>query len=77
MAVRLIPNKLVPETDDTAWMELQADAEADLTDLTAFGSFAIAFGSTCQVIDTGDFYTLNSDGIWKNQINPQQKRGEG
>lgn len=77
MAVRLIPNKLVPETDDTAWMELQADAEADLTDLTAFGGFDIAFGSICQVIDTGAFYTLNSSGVWKNQTNPEQEQGEG
>ena len=75
MAVRLIPNKLVPETDSTAWMELQADAETDLTDLTTFGSFTIAFGSLCQVIGTGDLYTLDSEGDWKNQSHPEQ--GEG
>lgn len=71
MAVRQMPNRMVMETDDTAWMELQADAETDLQDLEAFDGITIAFGSLCHVIGTGDLWALNSDGEWKNQTTPE------
>lgn len=67
MAVRIIPGKLIPETDTTAYMELQADTETDLDTLEEVGGYTIAFGSLCNVIGTGDIWALNSDGEWKNQ----------
>ncbi len=71
MAVRQMPNQMVMETDDTAWMELQADAETDLQDLETFDGITIAFGSLCHVIGTGEIWALNSDGEWKNQNKPE------
>jgi hypothetical protein len=67
MAVRIIPGKLVPESGTTAYMELQADTESDLNGLTKVGNYAIAFGSLCNVVGTGDIWALNSNGEWKNQ----------
>ena len=58
MAVRQVPNRMVMETDDTAWMELQADAETDLQDLETFDGISIAFGSLCHVIGTGETWRL-------------------
>ena len=41
--VKAIPNRIVPIDDETAYMELVADAESDLTDLTSVGGFDVGF----------------------------------
>lgn len=65
--VKAIPNKIVPVDDETAYMELVADAESDLTSLTAVDGFDVGFGSLCLVIATGDIWAFNSSDTWVNQ----------
>lgn len=65
--VKPIPNKIVPVDDETAYMELAADAESDLTNLTSVEGFNVGFGSLCLVIATGDIWAFNSSETWVNQ----------
>lgn len=65
--VKAIPNKIVPVDDETAYMEMVADAESDLTDLTSVDGFDVGFGSLCLVIATGDIWAFNSSDTWVNQ----------
>ena len=65
--VKAIPNKIVPVDDEAAYMELVADAESDLTELTSVEGFTVAFGSLCLVIATGDIWAFNSSETWVNQ----------
>lgn len=65
--VKAIPNKIVPVDAETAYMELFADAESDLTDLTSVDGFDVGFGSLCLVIATGDIWAFNSSDTWVNQ----------
>ena len=65
--VKAIPNKIVPVDDKAAYMELVADAESDLTELTSVDGFDISFGSLCLVIETGDIWAFNSSETWVNQ----------
>ena len=65
--VKAIPNKIVPTNDETAYMELVADAESDLTSLTAVEGFNVGFGSLCLVVATGDIWAFNSSNTWVNQ----------
>lgn len=65
--VKCMPNRIVPIDDESAYMELVADAESDLTNLTEVDGMDIGFGSLCLVIGTGDIWALNSSGTWKNQ----------
>ena len=65
--VKAIPNKIIPIDDETAHMELVADAESDLTDLTSVDGFDVGFGSLCLVIATGDIWAFNSSDTWVNQ----------
>lgn len=65
--IKAIPNKIVPMDDETAYMEMIADAESDLTNLTEAEGFTIGFGSLCLVIETGDIWAFNSSETWVNQ----------
>ena len=65
--VKAIPKKIIPIDDETAFMELIADAESDLTDLTSVDGFDVGFGSLCLVIETGDIWAFNSSDTWVNQ----------
>ncbi len=65
--VKSMPNRIVPTNDETAYMELVADAESDLTNLTEVDGITVGFGSLCLVIATGDIWALNSSGTWVNQ----------
>lgn len=65
--IKAIPNKTIPVDDATAYMELVADAESDLTDLTSVDGFGVGFGSLCLVIATGDIWAFNSSDEWVNQ----------
>ncbi len=65
--VKAIPNKIVPVDDETAYMELVADAESDLTDHTSVDGFDVGFGSLCLVIATCDIWAFNSSDTWVNQ----------
>ena len=65
--VKVIPNKIVPISENTAYMELVADAESDLTSLTEMDGFNVGFGSLCLVIGTGDIWAFNSSDTWVNQ----------
>lgn len=65
--VKAIPNHIVPVDDTTAYMELVADAESDLNDLSTVDGFGVGFGSLCLVIDTGDIWAYNSSDTWVNQ----------
>lgn len=69
--VKAIPNKIVPVDDETAYMELVADAESDLTDLTSVDGFDVGFGSLCLVMATGDIWAFNSSDTWVNQTGGQ------
>lgn len=71
MAVRVRPNQIIPQTDEAAYFELDADSTEDLSGLETVGSFSIAPGSLCHVIATGEIYALDSDGNWKNQTSPE------
>ena len=64
--IKAIPNKIVPVDDQTAYMELVADAESDLTDITTVDGFDVGFGSLCLVIATGDIWAYNSSDTWVN-----------
>lgn len=65
--VKSFPNKIVPVDNETAYMELVADAETDLTSLTSVEGFNVGFGSLCLVIATGDIWAFNSSETWVNQ----------
>lgn len=66
--VKAIPNHIIPIDDgEEAFMELVADAESDLSDLTTVDGFGIGFGSLCLVIATGDIWAFNSSDTWVNQ----------
>lgn len=65
--VKAIPNHIISTTDGAAYMELVADAESDLTNLTAVDGYTVAFGSLCLVIATGDIWAFNSSDTWVNQ----------
>lgn len=65
--VKAIPNHVVSNSDNTAYMELVADAESDLTSLTSVDGYAVGFGSLCLVIATGDIWAFNSSNTWVNQ----------
>ena len=65
--VKAIPNEIIPIDDETAYMELIADTESDLTSLDEAEGFDIGFGSLCLVIETGDIWALDSSGSWVNQ----------
>lgn len=65
--VKAIPKKIIPIDDETAFMELVADAESDLTGLTSVEGFDVGFGSLCLVIETGDIWAFNSSDTWVNQ----------
>lgn len=65
--VKAIPKKIMPIDDETAFMELVADAESDLTNLTSVEGFDVGFGSLCLVIETGDIWAFNSSDTWVNQ----------
>lgn len=65
--VKAIPNHIVPVDDETAYMELIADGESDLNDLTEVEGFTVGFGSLCLVIATGDIWAFNSSETWVNQ----------
>lgn len=65
--VKPIPNHFIAVDDEKAYMELIADAESDLTDLTEVDGSTVAFGSLCLVIATGDIWVLNSSDTWVNQ----------
>ena len=64
--VKAIPKKIIPIDDETAFMELVADTESDLTDLTSVEGFDVGFGSLCLVIETGDIWAFNSSDTWVN-----------
>ena len=66
MAVKIIPNKIVP-TKSGAVLELIADAESDLTGLETIEGFDIDFGSLCLIVATGDIWAVDSSGTWTNQ----------
>lgn len=65
--VKSFPNKIVPVDNETAYMELVADAETDLTNLTSVEGFNVGFGSLCLVMATGDIWAFNSSETWVNQ----------
>ena len=65
--VKAIQNHIFPINDTTAQMELVADAESDLTELTSVDGFEVGFGSLCLVIETGDIWAFNSSDTWVNQ----------
>lgn len=65
--IKPIPNKIIPVDDETAYMELVADAETDLTSLTSVDGFNVGFGSLCLVMATGDIWAFNSSETWVNQ----------
>lgn len=75
--VKAIPNRIVPIDDETAYMELVADAESDLTDLTSVGGFNVGFGSLCLVIETGDIWAFNSSNTWVNQTGASTSSSDG
>lgn len=47
-------------------MEFFCDDIADLPAIDAVNGCILAMGSIAYIINTGDFYVLNSDGEWKN-----------
>lgn len=65
--IKPIPNKIYMTDDETAYMELIADAESDLTGVTAVENMGVAFGSLCLVIETGDIWAFSSADTWVNQ----------
>lgn len=65
--VKPIPNHFIAVDDEKMYMELIADAESDLTDLTEVDGNTVAFGSLCLVIATGDIWAFNSSDTWVNQ----------
>lgn len=65
--VKAIPNHVISNSDNTAYMELVADAESDLTSLTSVDGYTVGFGSLCLVIATGDIWAFNSSDTWVNQ----------
>lgn len=64
--LRQRPNSQVTIGDGaTSYMELNADSVNDLA--LTFEGTAIAAGSICLVIETGDFYVLDGNDNWVNQ----------
>ncbi|MDO4862859.1 MAG: hypothetical protein Q4A05_01710 [Ruminococcus sp.] len=43
------------------------DTSADLPEVNDFEGRLLAMGSTAHDINTGDYYCLNSSGVWKKQ----------
>ncbi len=44
--------------------EIIADAASELPDVNAFDAYILAQGSTAQVMETGEFYVMDSSGNW-------------
>lgn len=65
--VKPIPNHFIAVDDEKVFMELIADSESDLSNLTEIEGSSIAFGSLCLVMETGDFWAFNSSNTWVNQ----------
>jgi hypothetical protein len=53
----------------TTYAELYADAVSDLS--TVCEGVTLAPGSIALIIDSGEFYVLNSDSQWTNVTNPE------
>lgn len=47
--------------------DVEMDAAGDLPEVNAFSGRLLAKGSVAHDINTGEYYCLNSSGIWKKQ----------
>ena len=47
--------------------DIEMDSAGDLPEVNAFADRLLAKGSVAHDINTGDYYCLNSSGIWKKQ----------
>jgi len=56
--------------------ELNVDSSADLPAYDAIPGFILAQGSIAWDISTGDFYGLNSSGVWIKQTGSEESAGE-
>ena len=61
----LKPNSQITMDDEKMFGEFYADAVEDLDD--NLEGVDLAKGSIALVIGTGDFYVLDSEGVWQNQ----------
>lgn len=68
MAVRIRPGGMVPEDENHAYFELNADTASDLTGLDTKDGYSIIPGSLCHVIATGHIFALDGSGDWIDQM---------
>ena len=68
MAVKILKNNTERHDSSTgkvvARPYIVVDAEEELPAVDDIGGMILSQGSACYVISTGNFYVLNSSGVW-------------